>query len=99
MSIYSGTATTANHTLSLHDALPIWGIAIGGPRGLHLFVGLVSLVAAAAAVWVAFLTGEWRAWSLPLALVPAITDRKSTRLNSSHVESTYAVFCLRKKHS
>src|SRR5690349_5277146 len=25
------------------------------------------------------------------------TDRKSTRLNSSHVESSYAVFCLKKK--
>src|SRR5690349_22171813 len=26
-----------------------------------------------------------------------IPDRKSTRLNSSHVESSYAVFCLKKK--
>src|SRR5690349_22009456 len=26
-----------------------------------------------------------------------ITDRKSTRLNSSHVEISYAVFCLKKK--
>src|SRR5690349_23746027 len=25
------------------------------------------------------------------------TDRKSTRLNSSHVEISYAVFCLKKK--
>src|SRR5699024_11415323 len=25
------------------------------------------------------------------------TDRKSTRLNSSHVSSSYAVFCLKKK--
>src|SRR5690349_22321188 len=31
-------------------------------------------------------------------IAPAIvTDRKSTRLNSSHVESSYAVFCLKKK--
>src|SRR5437870_7720027 len=28
---------------------------------------------------------------------PAITDRKSTRLNSSHVAISYAVFCLKKK--
>src|SRR5690349_21952175 len=27
------------------------------------------------------------------------TDRKSTRLNSSHVEISYAVFCLKKKIS
>src|SRR5690606_41823373 len=29
--------------------------------------------------------------------VPAIGDRKSTRLNSSHVKISYAVFCLKKK--
>src|SRR5207249_3029993 len=28
---------------------------------------------------------------------PAIRDRKSTRLNSSHVSISYAVFCLKKK--
>src|SRR6266496_6059065 len=30
--------------------------------------------------------------------LPAPDDRKSTRLNSSHVESSYAVFCLKKKN-
>src|SRR5437660_11713915 len=29
----------------------------------------------------------------------AVTDRKSTRLNSSHVASSYAGFCLKKKIS
>src|SRR5690349_24242724 len=28
---------------------------------------------------------------------PGLVDRKSTRLNSSHVEISYAVFCLKKK--
>src|SRR5438874_4127076 len=28
-----------------------------------------------------------------------VTDRKSTRLNSSHVEISYAVFCLKKKNN
>src|SRR5688572_32687532 len=28
---------------------------------------------------------------------PSITDRKSTRLNSSHSQISYAVFCLKKK--
>src|SRR5690606_39773042 len=32
-------------------------------------------------------------------LVPDILDRKSTRLNSSHVKISYAVFCLKKKNS
>src|SRR5436305_10005432 len=31
----------------------------------------------------------WKAW--------IIGDRKSTRLNSSHVRISYAVFCLKKK--
>src|SRR5690606_4223227 len=33
---------------------------------------------------------------LPLEQVPGL-DRKSTRLNSSHVKISYAVFCLKKK--
>src|SRR5207249_7734954 len=28
---------------------------------------------------------------------PSVADRKSTRLNSSHVSISYAVFCLKKK--
>src|SRR2546430_11942731 len=34
---------------------------------------------------------------IPLCLVPGGTDRKSTRLNSSHSQNSYAVFCLKKK--
>src|SRR5690349_23639088 len=34
--------------------------------------------------------------SAPLEILREI-DRKSTRLNSSHVEISYAVFCLKKK--
>src|SRR5690625_6626532 len=30
-------------------------------------------------------------------MVPTMRDRKSTRLNSSHVAISYAVFCLKKK--
>src|SRR5256885_7948921 len=30
-------------------------------------------------------------------LAPSTTDRKSTRLNSSHLVISYAVFCLKKK--
>src|SRR5437868_10334230 len=32
-------------------------------------------------------------------LVLAVLDRKSTRLNSSHVSISYAVFCLKKKNN
>src|SRR5690349_15334247 len=50
---------------------------------------------------------QWRVWEA-LTRIPAgqtrsyralaTEDRKSTRLNSSHVESSYAVFCLKKKN-
>src|SRR5690606_41449019 len=33
----------------------------------------------------------------PAGGLPSLTDRKSTRLNSSHVKISYAVFCLKKK--
>src|ERR1035437_5660718 len=34
---------------------------------------------------------------IPAALFPHLSDRKSTRLNSSHANISYAVFCLKKK--
>src|SRR5690606_40373357 len=35
--------------------------------------------------------------SPPFCPIHLMTDRKSTRLNSSHVKISYAVFCLKKK--
>src|SRR5438874_9395787 len=40
--------------------------------------------------------GSWHSKSSPVETSHA-ADRKSTRLNSSHVEISYAVFCLKKK--
>src|SRR5204862_2034823 len=41
---------------------------------------------------------QWqRGWLLGEVLNGQLRDRKSTRLNSSHVEISYAVFCLKKK--
>src|SRR5215475_8046597 len=43
---------------------------------------------------------SWRAGRFPrwpARQVPRFGDRKSTRLNSSHVKISYAVFCLKKK--
>src|SRR5207253_10601558 len=37
--------------------------------------------------------------SVRIAFFPAVLDRKSTRLNSSHVAISYAVFCLKKKNN
>src|SRR2546427_3219351 len=39
----------------------------------------------------------WRAQAESENLEASLTDRKSTRLNSSHSQISYAVFCLKKK--
>src|SRR5690606_40507859 len=36
-------------------------------------------------------------FSYQLSVIVTVADRKSTRLNSSHVKISYAVFCLKKK--
>src|SRR5215813_14436988 len=42
--------------------------------------------------------GSGPKYAMPTLYVrPAVGDRKSTRLNSSHVRISYAVFCLKKK--
>src|SRR5690349_21962547 len=73
--------TPESSTLSLHDALPICGEDLG-------FEHVLSD------------PDEDRA-SEPLGNHEGRDrrdqDRKSTRLNSSHVEISYAVFCLKKK--
>src|SRR5690349_22692002 len=43
--------------------------------------------------------GAQRAEPLVVERADGEEDRKSTRLNSSHVESSYAVYCLKKKTS
>src|SRR5437870_6833920 len=43
--------------------------------------------------------GDEHARLTDLEPADAVEDRKSTRLNSSHVANSYAVFCLKKKNS
>src|SRR5690606_41240706 len=90
-------AATDISTLSLHDALPILvdgRIEKIGPlidvaadveinaEGLHLLPGLID---------------DQVHFREPGLTHKADIDRKSTRLNSSHVKTSYAVFCLKKK--
>src|SRR5436309_8460672 len=42
---------------------------------------------------------RWESSSSPIGEEEDSQDRKSTRLNSSHVKNSYAVFCLKKKMS
>src|SRR2546426_3954017 len=39
------------------------------------------------------------AWFQRASVFPVLRDRKSTRLNSSHLVISYAVFCLKKKNA
>src|SRR5690349_23169557 len=87
--IFNDTSTTNIYTLSLHDALPICiiysgTITIGGNTYVISTPTVInSLVATLSSI----------AITTP-ANVLTYTDRKSTRLNSSYVEISYAVFCL-----
>src|SRR2546430_3109857 len=85
---FNDTATTEIYTLSLHDALPICPIWAGLMQALVLRAPLSALWWAGTLVSVAG----------GAAMVMA-RDRKSTRLNSSHSQISYAVFCLKKKNT
>src|SRR3712207_9591898 len=82
---FNDTATTEIYTLSLHDALPIFS-----PNGRDERLG--PLAPEAVEVF-------RRTHDLPshFILFLGTLDRKSTRLNSSHANISYAVFCLKKK--
>src|SRR5690606_41838661 len=82
--------TTETYALSLHDALPIskspssaTAFSFSRPR---LSVN-TNVAAGSMAI----------SYHLLILSKLLFTDRKSTRLNSSHVKISYAVFCLKKK--
>src|SRR5690606_41713234 len=87
-------ATSEIYPLSLHDALPIWD---AGARGLVTGRALrhEQLVAVDLAAFGAFRSLE--VGGDAVVAHRGVVDRKSTRLNSSHVKISYAVFCLKKK--
>src|SRR5690554_7483951 len=69
-------------------------------------LGVVGMNGAGKSTLLKILTGTTQATSGHLsatgrvaALLELGIDRKSTRLNSSHVRISYAVFCLKKKNS
>src|SRR3712207_6961461 len=90
---FNDTATTEIYTLSLHDALPICAhrrLRNGGARVARRFGGLALLAALRQ-------PGLLRRPARRARARPLAQDRKSTRLNSSHANISYAVFCLKKK--
>src|SRR3712207_7773826 len=88
---FNDTATTEIYTLSLHDALPISG-ADQRENARHLGRGPTGKPARAG-----FHQGPLREAGHAVEQQPR--DRKSTRLNSSHANISYAVFCLKKKNN
>src|SRR5207249_10631166 len=101
------TPTAATVALSLHDALPIWELRARGParqgraeRGGAGGSGRPRAERLPRGARRGRLAGDRPAPEL--ALGPGVRtrlrrllrrDRKSTRLNSSHVSISYAVFC------
>src|SRR5207253_7108399 len=66
----------------------------------RLRAAMVFYALAAAAISAAFALTLWVQYrSKPRPYLMAWSDRKSTRLNSSHVAISYAVFCLKKKNN
>src|SRR2546427_12617142 len=89
---FNDTATTEIYTLSLHDALPI-SIAPSMARTVPGWAlrRLWSVHRGRGGVM------EGRSKGRSACRAEPMLDRKSTRLNSSHSQISYAVFCLKKK--
>src|SRR5690606_40015773 len=101
------TGTSECFTLSLHDALPIsplWLIAVFTAALILGFLAWAAAGSSGTLPMISLLSGAL-ALATPLifgALGGVIgeragVERKSTRLNSSHVKISKAVFCVRKE--
>src|SRR5207253_10060981 len=96
------TPPTRSHSLPLHDALPICRPRTRGSSrcASKIFSHVLSRLASSTKI------SSYERGSLSSALATSRAsgrmlsssskDRKSTRLNSSHVANSYAVFCLKK---
>src|SRR3712207_7854150 len=92
---FNDTATTEIYTLSLHDALPISGVS--NPYLSQVERGLRKPSAEILASIARGLKISAETLYEQAGILDRRTDRKSTRLNSSHANISYAVFCLKKK--
>src|SRR3712207_8959393 len=90
---FNDTATTEIYTLSLHDALPISRLGSPLRQVRQRSAGQNEYQRDSTRPCIAVPLAP-RCRDPPLA----VQDRKSTRLNSSHANISYAVFCLKKKN-
>src|SRR5947209_12571259 len=104
---FNATAPTEFYTLSLHDALPIWyarrALAELPCDKLALYNLSCSLHVQGRKQEAQEVEKQLAQVMKDLAIVARVwdrlgkdSDRKSTRLNSSHANISYAVFCLKK---
>src|SRR5258707_5874452 len=102
---FNDTATTEIYPLSLHDALPIssfsrmrlsWWVLEERARVPDAAMIVLPVPCMVPEVQVA--APLMVTLPVPSKVPPAKLDRKSTRLNSSHANISYAVFCLKKKY-
>src|SRR3712207_9201275 len=91
---FNDTATTEIYTLSLHDALPILEEASRIMKDIERENDLTRRLSTPSQDEVGQLCHTFNSLVEKLR---EIIDRKSTRLNSSHANISYAVFCLKKK--
>src|SRR3712207_7763476 len=87
---FNDTATTEIYTLSLHDALPI------SERFVNMLRIFKTRSPMSMGAWCLSVFGGLAGASGGADLIGR-GDRKSTRLNSSHANILYAVFCFKKK--
>src|SRR5690606_41824854 len=103
---FTATTTTQIYTLSLHDALPIYKNKMINkipPKVKSLLISEPFMLDPNFTRSVVLICEHNEEGTLglvlnqPSNLLLEDVDRKSTRLNSSHVKISYAVFCLKKK--
>src|SRR3712207_8593970 len=94
---FNDTATTEIYTLSLHDALPIWMCVTWKGNAWTASLRKATALAVVSSSFTARCTKREARSMATCRYRLRRTDRKSTRLNSSHANISYAVFCLKKK--
>src|SRR5207253_5368010 len=106
-SVYNDPLTTYVYTLSLHDALPILGVYALSPTQVFVVGAFGTLLSTSDGgrswrkhdlKWDKLIERIVKEGGYVEPNLNAVyfRDRKSTRLNSSHVAISYAVFCLKK---
>src|SRR5699024_12707392 len=102
--LISASSHSGRGTLSLHDALPICGVEVhlvGTTETSRDFARSLGFEVVASVEEIPrprynAVVDATNGAGVPQSALAR--DRKSTRLNSSHVSTSYAVFCLKKKN-